>query len=199
MVLFTLQEIVDLVIMTVFIGYLFSDFFKPKAMTPEMVYARYERKRSWFDWDRIWFAAAVTAPGIILHEMGHKFMAMAFGLGATFHAFYANSTTLFFGVLALMAKLMNFGFFFIVPGFVSITPGGTNLQQALIAFAGPGVNLLIWFVTWLLLRFRKFDRKWTEILVLTKRINLFLFIFNMLPIPMFDGFHFFYYLYHAFF
>jgi Zn-dependent protease len=58
------------------------------------------------------------------------------------------------------------------------------------AFAGPAVNLVLFLATFLLLKSRSFvknNKKYVPLLFITSRINIFLFIFNMLPIPMFDG------------
>ncbi|MBC8444116.1 site-2 protease family protein, partial [Candidatus Woesearchaeota archaeon] len=38
---------------------------------------------------------------------------------------------------------------------------------------------------------KNIKKRYIPFLILTKKINLFLFIFNMLPIPFFDGGHFF--------
>ena len=115
-------------------------------------------------------------------------MALGFGLSATFFAFYRSSFTLMLGILAVISKLTGFGFVFIVPGFVGISGNGTNLQFALAAFAGPFVNLILWLGSWYLLKNKIYRKKHHLLLALTQRINMFLFIFNMLPIPGFDGY-----------
>ena len=175
----SLIEIRDILIMTAVIGYLFHDIFrKPAAhnFDPIQFYA----KRG-FNYEDFKFAALVTAPAIILHEFGHKFVALAFGATATFNAS-------FFGLgLGVILKLIGSRFLFFVPAYVSIS-SVPLLPHAAIAFAGPAVNLIIWLGLSYLLKTRKFNRQWTIGLTLTKRINMFLFGFNMLPIPGFDGF-----------
>lgn len=197
MVFITFHEIIDIIIMAFFIGFLFQDLVKPaqKRVRTDDVLDQYGyklKKKEPFlkrlSNNNLWFSIAVLSPAIILHEMGHKFVAMAFGLSATFHAFYANSTTLFLGVLAFLAKIANFGLVFLVPGFVSISPGATVAQQGLIAFAGPFVHLVFWIGSLLVLKFKKnLSPKWRLAVLLNKKINLFLFILNMLPIPGIDG------------
>jgi Zn-dependent protease len=202
MVLITIREIIDIIIMSFFIGFLLSDVFKrfqPRKEYYDPLAVR-ERQKFGIDWNSLKFSTLVTAPAIVLHELGHKFVAMGFGLNATFNAFYANSTTLFLGIVALLMKFMNFGFIFIVPGYVEISELGTNpLQMAIIAFAGPAVNLILWLVSALILKKKLVDKKYLPFVYLTSKINMFLFIFNMLPFFFFDGYKVFSGLWQAFF
>ena len=186
--IFTLWEIIDVVIMSLFVGFIFSDAFRrPSSVASEDPLAKYRKRRFsfGFDWQSLRFAIYVTAPALILHELAHKFTALYFGMQAVFHAAY---TWLMIG---LLLKLINFGFIFFVPAYVEISGTGTALQYALTAFAGPFMNLVLWIVPLLILRSKlakKMNKKVIVLLHLTKQINMFLFIFNMLPIPMFDGF-----------
>jgi Zn-dependent protease len=150
-------------------------------------------KKSWFNSEDFWFAMAIVAPTILLHEFGHKFIAIAFGAHATFQAAY---TWLGLGVIL---KFLNFGFLFFVPAFVSISGNITSLQSSLIAFAGPFMNLIIWLSSMYLLKTRKFSVNVTHALKILSYVNKYLFIFNMLPIPLFDGFKVYTGLFHAFF
>ena len=77
---------------------------------------------------------------------------------------------------------------FFVPGFVSIGGYGTHLQYAITALAGPLLNLALWLGASYWLKIKRYRKKYYLLLLLTKRINMFLFIFNMLPIPGFDGY-----------
>ncbi len=174
-------EVFDILLMTAYLGFLFKDVFVP----PSGHYEPLAKRKSF---SGFWFACKVIAPPIILHELAHKFVAVGFGLSATFHAFYADPTTLVLGGIAFLAKLANFGFFLIVPGFVSIAGSATPLENFLIAFAGPGVHLALWAGSWLWLRRKGLSRTQALILAFTSRINMFLFVFNMIPIPPFDGF-----------
>jgi len=175
---FTLAEIFDIVVMTVVVGYIFSGLFKRPV---EEDYDPLKHFKAGFDIKDLKFAILVTAPAIILHELGHKFVALSFGLEAVFQAAW------FFLGLALILKLMNFGFIFIVPAYVSILGRATPLEFGLIAFAGPAVNLFLWLGTAIALKRNLFPTKYNAALALTSKINMFLFIFNMLPIPGFDG------------
>ncbi|MBI2653680.1 hypothetical protein HYX02_02600 [Candidatus Woesearchaeota archaeon] len=184
MPLITLGEIIDLVLMTFFVGYIFSGIIPIRRERYDPL-EHYKRR---FDFSELKFAIMATAPAIILHELAHKFVAIGFGLNAIFFAFYRNSFTLMLGVLTIISKLTGFGFMFFVPGFVGISGQGTNLEFALTAFAGPFVNLALWLGSWYVLKHTKYKKKNYLLLVLTQRINMFLFIFNMLPLPGFDGY-----------
>jgi Zn-dependent protease len=180
--LFSLKEILDIVIMTLAIGFIFKDIFhympKVEVLTPEY----YLRKTKRFSWTDFWFAAAVVAPSIILHEFGHKFLALYFGMSAVFSAAY-----IWLGI-GIFLKLIGSAFLFFVPAFTLIKGAGTASQFAGISFAGPAVNLVIWLVALLVLKTAKLKRNTYHFIFLVSRINMFLFIFNMLPIPGFDGF-----------
>ena len=187
MPLITFGEIIDLVLMTFFVGYIFSGIIPVRRENYEPL-LHYSRG---FDFEGLKFTIMATAPAIILHELAHKFVALGFGLDAVFFAFYRSSFTLMLGVLTVISKLTGFGFMFFVPGFVSIGGNGTHLQYALTAFAGPFVNLILWLGSWYLIKNKKYKKEHYLLLILTQRINMFLFIFNILPIPGFDGYKFF--------
>ncbi len=169
-------EIIELVILTIAVGYIFSGFIQ----TPRSPYEI--RKR--FDWKDIKFAAMVAAPAVILHEFGHKFVAMGFGLDATFHIW---PTGLLIGIVL---KLFSSPFLFLAPAYVSIPAGATALQSTLIAFAGPGLNLALWGLSWYVLKTKKnMGRKEMIGWAISKKLNLFLFFFNLIPIPPLVGWH----------
>ena len=194
MPLITLGEIIDLIAMTLFVGYIFSDIIpvRRESYDPLVHYRR------GFDFEGLKFAIMATAPAIIVHELAHKFVALGFGLNAVFYAFYRSYFTLFLGIMTIISKLTGFGFMFFVPGYVSISGTGTSVQFALAALAGPLVNLILWLGSWFLLKRKLHSKKYYLLLVLTQRINMFLFIFNMLPIPGFDGYNFYIHLINSF-
>ena len=178
--LFTLRELFDMTAITFILGFIFSSFFSDyyhhiKSYAWEVPVSHYG-----FDWQAFWFSALLVAPAIILHEMGHKFVAMSFGFQASFHAAYL---WLF---LALILKLLNFPFIFFVPAYVSFTGNPLPYQSALIAFAGPFVNFLLYLLSQVMIK--RASKKQMPYWMLFSKLNLFLFIFNMLPIPGFDGF-----------
>lgn len=173
----SISEIIDIIIMSIAVGYILMGIFS----------FRRKKQQKIFDWQSFKFSIIVTAPALIVHELGHKFVAMAYGLEPVFHAVYA-----WLGI-GIALRLLRTGFIFFVPAYVNICPAGQcsslpPLGMSLIAFAGPGMNLILFLGAWALLRSGKeFSKRTITILRITKIINLFLFIFNMLPIPMFDG------------
>jgi len=195
------MEILDIGIITVFMGIIFSDIFKVpriereryEPLTKDLKYRKHYRSILGINLNDFKNAAMIIAPAIILHEFGHKFVATAFGLKAVFHAAYR-----WLG-LGLIMKIMRFGFIIFVPAFVEITGNASKLQYALVAVAGPLVNLALWLISSYILKKKHVKEKYKIMLLLSARINMFLFIFNMLPIPPFDGFKFFYNLFTAIF
>lgn len=168
--LVTPKELVDMVVMTAAVGFIFKDFFRTRLYG--------------FDWNAFKFSCMVTAPALILHELAHKFFALSYGLQATFHAAY-----LWLGIGVLL-RIARFPFIFFVPAYVGIAGRSiTASQSAIVAAAGPLANLALFLASWAILKSaRKLSRRTTLFLIVTKQLNLFLFIFNMLPIPAFDGF-----------
>ena len=185
MPLITIGEIIDLVFMTFFVGYIFSGIVPVRREEHYDPITHYKRG---FDAEGLKFTIMATAPAIILHELMHKFVALGFGLDAVFYASYRGTFTLMLGIFAVISKLTGFGFMFFVPGYVGISGNGTHLQFALTAFAGPFVNMVLWLLPWYLLKYKIYKKRHYLLLVLTQRVNMFLFIFNMLPIPGFDGY-----------
>lgn len=185
----TIAEIIDIVIMTFAIGYIFSDFFKREPLEGYDPIKFYQRPPFW---ENIKFAAMIAAPAVVFHELAHKFAAMSFGATATLHAPYTMYA------VVILLKLMRFPLLFFVGGYVSHTllP---PLQSSLVAISGPLTNLLLWLASLAIVKYQLIDRKYYKVLVPMGKINMFLFIFNMLPLPGFDGFNFIRSLFIAFF
>ena len=179
MPLLTLNEIFDITVMTLVVGFIFSGIFRKPV---EEDYDPLKEHSSRFNWKDLQFAILVSVPGIILHEFGHKLVAMSFGLSATFHAQYL------WLAIGVGLKLANFPFIFFVPAAVTIYGQASPLLHALIAFAGPGVNLIFWLGALFLMKTKMVKKKYYAAVYLTSRINMFLFIFNMIPFPPFDGY-----------
>src|SRR3989338_5787697 len=107
-----LIEIIFLFIATIVIGFIFSDFLPSSS----------KELKIGFDWKRFWFSCLVAAPGIVLHELGHKFVAIAFGLSAHFELSY-------FGLgLGLILKLLGSGFILLAPNSCKTIPGAATKQ-----------------------------------------------------------------------
>ena len=175
MAFFTFNELLDLVIMTFALGYIFMAYIKRPQKYSDLLTGKV------FNWDDFKFALIVTAPAVVLHELAHKFAGLAMGLTSIFHASY-------FGLgLGVILRVFSSPFIVFIPGYVSIS-GATPLQSALTAFMGPFMNLLLFSIAYLVLqRKRKMTQNQAIFWYLTKQINLFLFFFNMIPLPPFDG------------
>ncbi|MFP4524327.1 MAG: M50 family metallopeptidase [Candidatus Woesearchaeota archaeon] len=186
MAFITPQELLDIAAMALVLGFLFKDSFRPTPTYSDDPLKAFKKPRT--KWKDFLFATAIIAPSIIIHELAHKFTAMGYGLEATFHAFYANPTTLVIGVIAIAAKLFGSGLIFLIPGYVRVLGEATASQHALIAFAGPAVHLLFWTGSKLYLRLKdKLTVRQREFATLTANVNGLLFIINMLPVPGIDG------------
>ncbi len=175
MPLITFIEIINLVILIIVIGYIFSGFVRK----PKRLYDLYIRSR--FNLEDIKFASLIAAPAVVLHELAHKFIAIGFGLDASFNLFP-------FGLLlGILLRFINSPFLIVAPGYVLISQGANELQNILISFAGPFINLILWLVSLFILKTRKLKRNTAIALHFSVIINMWLFIFNMLPIPPLDG------------
>ena len=166
----TVAEIFSILLLTIAIGYIFSGYIKIPGL--------YSRG---FNWKGIKFAILVTAPAIILHELGHKFMGLALGYTSMFHIWWTGLG------LGIFLRIIGSPFLILAPGYVSVNPT-FPWELSLIAFAGPFINLVLWGVAFFVLKNKKRLRR-KEFLFwhLTKVINMWLFIFNMIPIPPLDG------------
>ena len=184
MPLIVFQEIIDMVIMIGVIGFIFRDVLQTRVGVADYEPLKDFRKKTSFFSEGFKNAVIVAAPAIALHELGHKISALSFGLEATFHAAY-----MWLGI-GLLLKVIGAPFIFFVPGFVSYSGAGVEpLARAFIAFSGPLVNLLLFVFATAAIKQKWFKSKYLPLLIVTKQINLFLFIFNMLPFGFFDGAH----------
>jgi Zn-dependent protease len=134
--------------------------------------------------------AAVAVPtAFLLHELGHKIVAQRYGLPAEFRA---SRFGLFLGLFTALLL----GILLAAPGAVVIGGVSDRRSYGRISAAGPVVNLIIGGVsglTFLALLLAGFDVpligtvSLLSLIFVVAFINLFLGVFNMLPIPPLDG------------
>jgi len=172
---FTLVEILEIAITVVAVGYIFSGFIrKPKHAFDQL----FENKL--FDWENIKYAAMITAPAVILHELGHKFASLLVGIPSHYHMVWWGLA------LGAFLRAIGSGFIFFIPGYVRVEGFVDPVTMGAIAFAGPAVNLALFGISKYMLESGKY-RHWHRELFLSKQINLWLFIFNMIPFGPLDG------------
>ncbi|MAF51169.1 MAG: hypothetical protein CMH64_03690 [Nanoarchaeota archaeon] len=166
----TLREVIDFIILIIAIAYIFTSNFSPRTL-----YSR-------FNFGNFKTSLLATSPAVFFHELFHKIFAMSFGHEATFHIFTPGL------LIGVFLKLINSPFLIIAPGFVSIPPIANDFQFRLIAFAGPLANLLLFLIATILLKkIKNLSERQLIVLHLTKRINLILLAFNMIPFGPLDG------------
>ncbi|HME18160.1 MAG TPA: AN1-type zinc finger domain-containing protein [Nitrososphaerales archaeon] len=123
-------------------------------------------------------ALVAVGPGFVLHELSHKFVARRYGHWAEFRMWPLGL------LLALVTSFL--GFIFAAPGATYIS--GTNItkkENGMISLAGPLINVVIAFGFAPLLFS---ENGFYQVLGLYGvYINVFLAMFNMLPLFVLDG------------
>lgn len=178
MAIITFQEIIDLVIMIGAIGFIFKDVLRVPS-------ANYDPLKEFAHPNKIFSegfrnGVIIAAPAVVLHEAGHKVVAMLLGYTTTFHASYIGLA------IGIGLKLIGAPFLIFIPGYVSYSGFIDPISRALVAVAGPAVNLLLFAYASYALKMG-WHRKYHLHLVIMKQMNLFLFFFNLIPFGLFDG------------
>jgi len=146
--------------------------------------------------DYIAAAFIATATGFVLHEMGHKFVAMGRGYIAHFKIW-----TWGIALVLIVAIVSQGQFIFGAPGAVYIAPATGMLSygyataqrsekrdNAVISAAGPGTNLAFALLFLFLIFMLPTDGFWSTVASYGFILNVGLGSFNMLPIPPMDGY-----------
>jgi len=115
----------------------------------------------------------------LFHEFGHKFLAQRYNAWSEFRAYPYGL------VMALVFSL--FGFLFAAPGAVYIRGHIDNESYGKISLAGPGVNFAISAVAIVIVLSLAPGTLEHFIFYMLAYLNAFLGLFNMIPIPPFDG------------
>ncbi|MBW3013877.1 hypothetical protein KY335_01390 [Candidatus Woesearchaeota archaeon] len=117
--------------------------------------------------------------GFLFHEMGHKILAQKFGLAAEFRASYQM---LIFAVI-----ISFFGFVFAAPGAVMILGRPSKKQNGIISAFGPLTNFFLAMVFLLLSFTGMFSTFMAQLTFIGYTINVWLGLFNLIPVSIFDG------------
>jgi len=174
MAIITGREIVDLILLTAALGYIFSGFIK----RPKNILEQFTKK---FDWADLWYAAAVVSPAIVFHELAHKFIGLLYGFDSVLHI------SIFGLLLGIGLRYFRSPFVFFIPAYVASTSASSfPAEFAILALAGPATNFALYWISEGLFLSRKFP-KWNHAFIISKQINLWLFILNMVPLGFFDG------------
>ncbi|MEM2874272.1 MAG: hypothetical protein QW063_02405 [Candidatus Nanoarchaeia archaeon] len=177
MSMLTAWELVQIIVTIVAVGFIFSG----RWHKPHPIEYGIGKKETF--WDSLRCGIAIAAPAIIMHEMAHKFLALGYGLSASYAASWWGLS------VGIALKFLAPGFIFFIPGYVLVTGTGTALQFGLVALAGPLTNLILFGLFWFLAA-KDVAPEYSVVWQIGKQINLWLFVFNMLPIPGLDGFKF---------
>mgnify|MGYP001610361729 CR=1 FL=1 len=127
-------------------------------------------------------AAIGVGTGFVLHELAHKYVAIHYGAKAEFRAWRIGL------ILALVIPIVTFGsFVFAAPGAVYIF--GKNIsrkENGIISAAGPATNILIALIFFVLM-FAGLSDTLVNLCLNVVVINLFLAMFNLIPVFPLDG------------
>lgn len=176
-------EIVAIIGMALAVGYIFSGPRKREVEISTYDPIKHYSKSPFIE--NLKNGIIMAAPAVVLHELAHKIVAVSFGATATIHAPF----NLY--VVVILMKLMNFPFLFFIGGYVSIIGSLLPWQHALISLAGPLTNLILYLSLIGVVKFNLVKRKHYDLIAKAAKLNLFLFAFNMIPLPGFDGYSFF--------
>ncbi len=120
----------------------------------------------------------IVLAGFVFHELGHKFVAQAYGAWAEYRMYPQGLG------LALVVSLL--GFIFAAPGAVYIQGMISKRQNGMISVAGPMVNLVVGIIALLVASLLNGGMLEFAFLMLA-RISLILALFNLIPFPPLDG------------
>jgi Zn-dependent protease len=116
--------------------------------------------------------------GFVVHELAHKFVAMRFGCLAVFRAWM-------WGLVLAVIFALTSPFIFAAPGAVHVyKPGMTRKESGLISISGAFMNMLMG----LFFLFMFAGTRFVELAFWGFHVNMFLGLFNMVPVPPLDGY-----------
>ncbi|MHA2249866.1 MAG: hypothetical protein ACXAD7_05870 [Candidatus Kariarchaeaceae archaeon] len=132
-------------------------------------------------WQYVLVLTLIIAPAFILHELGHKYMAIYYGKYARFTLVRQMAyLTLFFGFV---------GFGIAGPGATMIIGQSKKEESGKFAAAGPAINFIIAIIAYILaISFRTVSiGSIDNVFMFAMFINAFLALFNLIPFSLLDG------------
>ena len=120
-------------------------------------------------------SAIAVGLGFLLHELGHKIVAQYYRCFAEFRSFDS--------MLLLAIAMSFFGFVFAAPGAVMIHGYVNKERNGKISIAGPAINIGLALIFLAL----GFIFRNNIVLLYGFKINVWLALFNMIPLGNFDG------------
>ena len=116
----------------------------------------------------------------LAHEFGHKFVAQRYNTWSEFRAYP-------YGLIMALILSLVFWFLFAAPGAVYIQGDLTKEMNGKISLAGPAVNFVISAVAIVILLTLDIRGTIAFAIYLIAHLNVFLGLFNMVPVLPFDG------------
>ena len=130
--------------------------------------------------DALAIAAVAVGTGFLLHELAHKYVAIHFGAKAEFRAWNV-------GLLVAIAVAFVFRTIFAAPGAVYIYGKNVSIREnGIISVAGPAMNIVIGLLS-IAIAALYAGTQIGNVASIVGSINLYLAMFNLLPIFILDG------------
>jgi Zn-dependent protease len=130
--------------------------------------------------DALAIAALAVGTGFLLHELAHKYVAIHFGAKAEYRAWNM-------GLMFALAVAVLFRFIFAAPGAVYIYGKRvTPRENGIISVAGPLMNIVIGVVG-IAIAGTYGPTQLSNVAAIVGSINLYLAMFNLLPVFILDG------------
>lgn len=141
-----------------------------------IIYARFDQIQLF---DAFLISAIAVGTGFILHELAHKYVAIHYGAKAAFRMWPL-------GLVLAVGLAIVAGFIFAAPGAVYVMGNVSARKNGIISLAGPITNIILAGIFFVLAAVST-QPFWAQAFGVAFSINLWLALFNMIPIFPLDG------------